>query len=117
MPKVLTDLALWSSQFAALYAWKVLGIEGAGNLLTALITALLVLALLSVLLLDIKKPYKKLKGLPRWITRSLSLGLFGVLVWFGHGWLAAMYGTATVLLIALHVAWSAKHDKRQAQAA
>ncbi|KQP43927.1 hypothetical protein [Pseudorhodoferax sp. Leaf274] len=116
MNHALVGLALWALQIAALYAWEFLGIEGAGNLLTAWIVVLFVLTLVTIFTLDTSKPYTKPKGLPKQITRSLSLAFVGAMVWFGHGWLAATFFVTAVLGMATHAVWAKEHAERQVAA-
>lgn len=112
MTKVLQAIALWACQLGALYAWEILGIDGAGNVLSAWIAVLLALTVVFFIGVDFKKPYQQPGGLPKWIVRPLNLAFFLALVWFGHGWLATAYGLAVLITMAIHLSWKAEHEKR-----
>jgi hypothetical protein len=117
MTQAMTNAALWIAQITALYAWKILGMDGAGNLLTAWIVVMFILVSLFVVMADTKKPYVKPKGLPWWVNRPLNVLFFCALAWFGHGWLAAMYGISCFVSTAVHGAWRLEHEKRVKAAA
>ncbi|MES2973378.1 MAG: hypothetical protein V4757_07205 [Pseudomonadota bacterium] len=88
--KAVISIIVWAWMFACLYAWDILGMDGAGNLLIAWMVVLASLAVLGVAVL---KP-EQIKGagaLPRWVRLPLAASFFILLVWFGHGWLAALY--------------------------
>ncbi|QNP60537.1 hypothetical protein [Paenacidovorax monticola] len=69
--------------YLLLYAWKVEGIEGAGNVLAAWCALLFVLAgCLAAYHRDDAPPVPS--ALPFGIGRMLSLGEAAVLLWFGH---------------------------------
>lgn len=114
--KQATTLAvIWGGQFGALYAWEVLGIEGAGNLLTFWLAAMLALMVLYVLLVDYDKPYAPGLRLPLPVRTTKHLLFVGALVWFGHAWLAVIYVVTNVITAGIDTAWKKAHDERLAK--
>lgn len=110
-----TLAAVWGGQFGALYAWEVLGIEGAGNLLTFWLATMLVLTMLYVLLVDYDKPYTPGLRLPAVVRATKHLLFIGALVWFGHAWLAVIYALTNVVAIGIDTAWKKAHEERLAK--
>lgn len=81
--KATISLALHAVVYLLLYAWKVEGIEGAGNVLAAWCALLFVLAgCLAAYHRDDAPPVPS--ALPFGIGRMLSFGEAAVLLWFGH---------------------------------
>lgn len=93
-------------QFCALYCWKVLKIEGAGNLLIGWVILLLIAAVLLMVTADFKAPPPP-RGLPAWLRYSMAWLFLGTLVWFGHGWLAGAYGASMSITFVTLGAWRA----------
>lgn len=92
--KAMVAITGWAAQFGALYAWDVLDIRGAGNLLTAWIVFLACAAVLAALIAPAEGSQER--ALPKQISRPLGLLFLALLIWFGHGVLAACYSAAWI---------------------
>lgn len=89
---------IYAALFSALYGWKVLGIEGAGNLVLGWCVLLLLIGLLMVVgaLATTPKLPEDRKGLPVFISRLAFWSFAVLLLWFGHWWMFASCVTFAV---------------------
>lgn len=81
--------------FACLYAWKILGVEGAGNLLQAMLWTFATLGI-AVGFIDARGTRSPRSELRSAVGTCTSLILLAALCWYGHMVLAAAYALGLV---------------------
>lgn len=105
--KAAITILIWAWQLACLYAWEILGMEGAGNLLTAWLVVCSFVATLGLFVADHKDmPAPNLLTAISPVYRSVMLV---ALIWFGHGFLGTLYALTWACVAAMRLS-AKKHQ-------